>query len=67
MELENELFRTILSTRDMCGNEREAAKQVFADHGMTFDDEMFRKAKYVANSQWNTDQRAAGIPEKYLW
>lgn len=66
--LHNELVRTIITTRDFCGNEKEAAADVFADHGVKFDDGAYKAAKFEANNQWRNFQKAAGVPaNRVLW
>lgn len=65
-DLQQILVSTILATRDFCGNEREACAQVFADLGRPFDRAAYHAARGAANSRWDADRRAAGVPEKYL-
>jgi len=65
-DLQQILVSTILTTRDFCGNEREACAQVFADLGRSFDQATYSPARAATNSQWDADRRAAGVPEKSL-
>jgi len=66
--LHNELVRTIITTRDFCGNELEACRDVFGDHNVSFDMSAYKAAKFEANNQWRNFQKAAGVPAKHvLW
>lgn len=60
--------RCIIATRDMCGNEREAALDLLAsDYGIRGDDahKAYRIANFRANAEWNGWQKTAGVPDKY--
>ena len=59
------IANTIVVTRDFCGDERQAARDAFADLGMTWTERRYRYARHVANGIWRTHQRDAGVPEKY--
>lgn len=62
--------RTILATRDFCGNEYSAIVDFCAAHGVTDRAtvrKLYRIARYRANAEWNQCQRDAGVPEKYLF
>ena len=61
----NEIIQAILNTRDMCGNEFQAAKEAAADYGIPFNIDVYRQALSMANGQWRKSQQAAGVPAKY--
>jgi hypothetical protein len=68
MSIQSELTKAIVNSRDLCGNEREAARQVFADHGLRFDEAAYKSARFAANNAWRNEQKAAGVaPKHVLW
>jgi hypothetical protein len=59
------LVATLLATRDLCGNEQEAAFQWFQDEALPFDVIVYKQAKAAAFVEWRAWQKAAGVPLKY--
>ena len=60
----------IINTRELCGNERQAAYDVATENGfaeMQNRDKIYRIANYRANAIWNAYQKAAGVPAKYTF
>jgi hypothetical protein len=60
----------VITTRDFCGNERDAVKQVADDHGITDKDviaKLHRIANFRANARWRTFQIKAGVNPKHIW
>lgn len=55
------LVATLVNTRDFCGNERQAAKDWFADEGIAFDKGVYRAASILAGVLWRQSQRDAGM------
>lgn len=59
---------TIITTRDFCGNEREAVRDFAIDNGFKADwQKIHGIAAFRANARWNAFKRAAGVPEKHIW
>lgn len=59
-DLINEAVETLISTRDVCGNEREALRDFQADNGKLTPTEI--AAVWQAfESEWNRHQVAAGV------
>jgi hypothetical protein len=60
-----DLAQTILTTRDLCGDERTAIRDYLADHGFTPGSPnaviIADKARIEANRQWQWAQREAGV------
>lgn len=66
----NQAIRAIITTRDFCGNEQQAAYDVAIEHGfktMQDRDKVWRIASFRANAEWNAHQKAAGVSPKYTW
>lgn len=58
----------ILTTRDFCGNEREAVRDFAIESGYRAEwQKLHQIANYRANAEWNACQKAAGVPDKYTW
>ena len=55
----------IVVARDFCGNEREAAREALAEHGLRAEPDVLAEAMGVANSTWRASQRAAGVKPIY--
>lgn len=55
----------IVTTRDFCGNEKEAAEESFYDSGLKPTDDLMFQAQREANSLWRADQKAAGVKPKH--
>lgn len=57
----------IITTRDFCGDERQAALDVAADYGYTGQDaqKILSIARPRANKNWRSYQEAAGVKRKY--
>lgn len=53
---------TVLNTRDMCGDEVKAIKQVEDDHGIEFTRGERFNIWLKANDEWNKSQADAGVP-----
>jgi hypothetical protein len=51
----------IVSSRDFCGNENQAAMESFADDGFAATQENMRAAFSIANNEWARCQKAAGV------
>lgn len=64
-----DLIDTIITTRDFCGNERDAVFEMCLAHGLPKHlwVKAFRKASFRANARWRQFQRQAGVPEKHIW
>ena len=54
----------ILNARDCCGDEREAATDVFVENGYSPKTEHLAKAFGEANRQWRQSQADAGVTPK---
>lgn len=52
--------RAIVTTRGLCGNEREAAAQVFADAGVSPTANDFRAAFWRAEVKWRRSLEGMG-------
>lgn len=59
------LVAALLATRDLCGNEQEAAFQWFQDEALPFDVIVYKRARFAVNNEWRAWQKAAGVPLKY--
>lgn len=59
----------IITTRDFCGNEREAALDFAHDNGFTGEAaaKIHRIANFRANAEWNAWKKAAGVNPKHCW
>lgn len=69
-EMLHDAVRTIINTRDFCGDERRACiEMAMDDHGLSKAAAiiLYRRANFRANRVWNHFQREAGVPEKYLF
>ena len=55
----------IVTTRNFCGNELEAAQNVAADHGLPFSKELFGQAMSKANQSWRGFQKQSGVKQRY--
>lgn len=55
----------IITTRDFCGDEREAVRDYCADLEQPHWQTVYRIANFRANARWNTFQKAAGVNPKY--
>jgi len=51
----------IVNARDLCGNEREAAADTLADYGFRPTPLRIAQAMAIANGEWRSHQRAAGV------
>jgi len=59
--------KTIITTRDFCGDEREAVRDFAIDNGFKADWQKLHKlATFRANNRWRNCQKAAGV-KKPLW
>ena len=58
-EVKKTLVEIILRTWDFCGNPREAARDVFGDTGLPFDEDLYDEARWEAGEIWETQKRAA--------
>ena len=52
-KLLNEMAQYIVNSWNFCGNSREAAKQVFDDHGMKWNEDIYFQAVEKASEIWN--------------
>lgn len=68
-QLINDAVDAIITTRDFCGDERAAVRELAVEAGIRSADwqRFWRVANFRANARWNGYQRAAGVPEKYLF
>ena len=57
----------IISSREFCGNEKEAAIDAADDLGLKCTHELYNKAKFRANNTWNNYKKEAGVSLKYRW
>ena len=57
----------IITSRDFCGNEKEASQDAAEELGIKWSIKLYRMARYRANGKWNQYQRQAGVKEKYLF
>jgi hypothetical protein len=59
----------IITTRDFCGDEREAAVDAAFDAGLRGADitKAVRIANFRANAAWNGFKKAAGVNPKYTF
>lgn len=58
----------ILNTRDFCGNEREAVRDLCADLGMTLEwQKIYMEALVQANQRWEACRRHAGVRNPARW
>lgn len=56
----------IITTRDLCGNEREAAYELIAELGYSAEREkIYKIANFRGNAEWDCWRRAANVPAKY--
>lgn len=63
-------IEAIITTRELCGNERQAAYDVASEsgfHEVHVKDKVWRIASFRANAKWNQYQKAAGVPAKYTF
>lgn len=51
----------VLTTRDFCGNEREAVQDYCFDNNIVFSEEFFCSAIDLADQKWAESQIAAGV------
>ena len=58
--------QTLLTTRDFCGNEREAFIDWCADNGITPTSAVYSFVCFEVARQWRVNQRAANVPEKHI-
>jgi len=58
----------IITTRDFCGNEREAVREFAVEAGFKADWQKIHKiANFRANARWNTFKKQAGVDPKHCW
>jgi hypothetical protein len=58
----------IINARDFCGNEREAAFEVAAEHGFRAErTKVHRIANFRANAEWNAWKKRAGVNPKHIF
>jgi hypothetical protein len=58
----------IITTRDFCGDEREAVREWCAENGYKAEwQKVHRIAKFRANAAWNEFQKAAGVNPRHTW
>ena len=50
--LEDQLIKAILNSWNFCGDQREAARQVFDDYGVSFSEEIYFEAIEEADKIW---------------
>lgn len=64
-----EAVETIITTRDFCGNEREAVFDLAHENGLNNHqaNKLHSIANFRANARWNEWQKAAGVPAKYTF
>lgn len=53
--------RAIVASRDLCGNERAACLDAFADDGIAPTSELISKAFGAAEAEWRKWQQRAGV------
>jgi len=64
----NNAVDTIINTRDFCGNEKQAVKDLCADEGLLAQwQKVWRIANFRANAQWNQYKKDAGVNPKYIF
>ncbi len=51
----------IITTRDFCGNERQAVRDYCSDNNIEFSNNFFCSAIDVADQNWAASQIAAGV------
>ena len=58
----------IISSRDFCGNEKDAASDEMAEIGIPKSEWMkfYRIANFRANNEWRNHQKAAGVKPRYI-
>ena len=63
------IVTAILSARDFCGNEREAALAECIEQNIPLSpdtwDNIWNTAIHKANAEWRESQKAAGVKPKY--
>ena len=58
----------IVTTRDFCGNEREAVREFATEAGFAAEwQKIHRIANFRANATWNASKKAAGVNPKHCW
>lgn len=58
----------IINTRDFCGNEKEAVRDLAYDHGYGAAwRKIHRIANFRANAKWNGFKKQAGVDPKYIF
>ena len=60
-----EMCQAILNSRELCGNEKDAAKQVAEDFGYPFSLDDYQQAMINANVEWLGYKKQAGVRAKY--
>lgn len=60
-----EATKAIINTRDFCGNEKEAVRDVCADNGIKEWMPVYKAANFRANAEWNACKKAAGVDLKH--
>ena len=57
----------IINTRDFCGDERQAVRDLCADYDIADWKKVWRIANFRANGKWNQYQKDAGVNPKYTF
>lgn len=57
----------ILNTRDFCGDEKQAIRDFCADEGLNDWRQVWQKANFRANAEWNYFKKQAGVNPKYIF
>jgi len=64
----NNAVEAIITTRDFCGNEKQAVKDLCADEGLLAQwQTVWKIANFRANKQWNDFKKEAGVNPKYIF
>ena len=57
----------IINTRDFCGDEKQAVRDLCADEGVQDWQKVWRIANFRANAKWNAFKKQAGVNPKYTF
>lgn len=58
---------SIIRTRDFCGDERETFIDWCADNNFRPTVSLYSYVQFEVTRRWRMVQRAAGVPEKYIY
>ncbi len=66
----DEAQNAIISARDFCGDEKQAVRDVLADHNVrevADRNKVWKIAKFRANGEWNASKKAAGVNPRWCF